>query len=189
MTFVVAGAGAGERSRAAGLRRRASMRAIVVGGRSLRPDLYRDGAGPRLAGSAELRDDGMLLPGGDRDGASPELRLLSHVEVRTDEDGCLAIASGALLTGYAASGWRGSPTRKSMDGSRRRTSAKCGRGSLRVGGRRGAFVKIGGESVDLSRLDAVLERVMREQAAASGRGRRPRQQARPCHPTRCHGGR
>jgi len=85
---------------------------------------------------------------------SPKLVFLDHVEARIEADGRLALRSDALLTGYATDagfadpkidGWFLTEDVASIDGR-----------VLRVEGRRGDFVKIGGESVDLSRLDRIL---------------------------------
>ncbi|HEX6098892.1 MAG TPA: hypothetical protein VF432_21435 [Thermoanaerobaculia bacterium] len=96
----------------------------------------------------------MLLA--DRHGrrGAPPLVLLDHIEARIEPDGRLALRSEALLTGYATEegfidpkvdGWFLTEDIASIDGR-----------ILRVEGRRGDFVKIGGESVDLSRLDRIL---------------------------------
>jgi len=83
-----------------------------------------------------------------------ELILLDHIEARIESDGRLALRSEALLTGYASEegfldpkidGWFITEDIASLDGR-----------VLHVQGRSGDFVKIGGESVDLSRLDRIL---------------------------------
>jgi O-succinylbenzoic acid--CoA ligase len=142
------------------LRAPRSMRAIVVGGGALPDELYR---AARELGWPVLPSYGMTeccSQVATATGDSPALRLLSHVEVRTDEDGCLAIRSDALLTGYAAEGRFLDP--KADGWLQTEDVGEVREGELRIVGRRGAFIKIGGESVDLSRLDAVLERVLRE---------------------------
>jgi O-succinylbenzoic acid--CoA ligase len=100
-------------------------------------------------------------------GDSPELILLDHFQARTEEDGRLAFRGEALLTGYAEwaesgprfvhvlqKGWFITEDLGEIDGR-----------VLRVFGRRGDFVKIGGESVDLSRLDAILASIAGADAA------------------------
>ena len=87
--------------------------------------------------------------------ASRELVILDHIDARTESDGRLALRSDALLTGYAtehgfvdpkdSEGWFITEDLGSIEGR-----------VLRVEGRHGDFVKIGGESVDLARLDAIL---------------------------------
>lgn len=97
------------------------------------------------------------------DAGGPELLLLDHIEARTEPDGRLALRSEALLTGYATEegfldpkidGWFLTEDLGTLDGR-----------TLRVQGRRGDFVKIGGESVDLSRLDRILAAVLSGSAA------------------------
>lgn len=144
-----------------GMRVPRSLRAIVVGGGALSDELY---AAARELGWPVLPSYGMTeccSQVATATGDSPTLRLLSHVEVRTDEEGCLAIRSDALLTGYAVEGRFYDP--KDDGWLQTEDVGEVSDGELRVVGRRGGFVKIGGESVDLSRLDAVLERVLREQ--------------------------
>lgn len=133
------------------------MRAIVVGGGALSGDLYRDA---RALGWPVLPSYGMTECASQvataRDG-SPELELLDHVELRIGDDGRIAIRSQALFSGYATEGglvdpkvdgWFVTEDLGSIDGR-----------TLWVEGRRGDFVKIGGESVDLSRLDRILAQV------------------------------
>ena len=131
-----------------------NLRAIVVGGGALDAELYARGwelGWPLLPsyGMTECCSQvATAAPG------SPELILLDHVEARTESDGRLAIKSDALLTGYATregfvdpkvQGWFITDDHGSVEGH-----------TLHIEGRRGDFVKIGGESVDLSRLDAVV---------------------------------
>jgi O-succinylbenzoic acid--CoA ligase len=79
------------------------------------------------------------------------------MEARIDTDGRIAFRSEALLTGYATEesfedpkidGWFKTPDVGTLEG----------RG-LRVAGRSEDFIKIGGESVDLSRLDRILGQI------------------------------
>jgi O-succinylbenzoic acid--CoA ligase len=132
-----------------------NLRAVVVGGGALPDALY---AGARALGWPLLPSYGMTETCSQVATAtlgSPELRLLDHVEVRTEPDGLLAFRGASLLTGYAtesgfadpktSDGWFITEDLGAVDGNR-----------LQVEGRRGDFVKIGGESVDLARLDAIL---------------------------------
>ena len=150
-----------------------SLRAVVIGGGALSPTLYDEARAlgwPLLPsyGMTECCSQIATAPVEDRQSclsaraserrtgriACPPLVLLDHIEARIDEDGRLAIRSEALLTGYATEegfvdpktdGWFLTDDVASLDGR-----------TLRVEGRRGDFVKIGGESVDLSRLDRIL---------------------------------
>ncbi len=146
----------------AGLRAAVGIRAIVVGGGAMSQSLYESG---RALGWPLLPSYGMTECCSQVATAtldSAELRLLDHVEVRVGADGVLAIRSEALLTGYATEaglvdprvdGWLVTRDRGSVEGR-----------TIRVEGRSDDFVKIGGESVDLSRLDAILAGITAEAA-------------------------
>jgi len=148
-----------------------SVRAIVVGGGALSRELY-DAA--RELGWPVLPSYGMTETCSQvatAKGDSPDLMLLDHFEARTEEDGRLAFRGEALLTGYAV--WEDGVARL-VHVLRRGwfitedigeiVESERGR-ILRVSGRRGDFVKIGGESVDLSRLDAILAAIAGADAA------------------------
>lgn len=135
-----------------------SLRAVVVGGGALSDELY--GAAREL-GWPLLPSYGMTECCSQVATATyseplrlPDLVLLDHVEARIEPDGRLALRSEALFTGYATEegfvdpkvdGWFITEDIAALDGR-----------VLRVEGRRGDFIKIGGESVDLSRLDRIL---------------------------------
>jgi O-succinylbenzoic acid--CoA ligase len=89
--------------------------------------------------------------------------LLGHMEARREDDGRLAFRGPSLFTGYATEqglidpkidGWFVSEDLGDVNGR-----------ALRVIGRAGDFIKIGGESVDLKRLDRVLYEVAGSDAA------------------------
>jgi O-succinylbenzoic acid--CoA ligase len=90
--------------------------------------------------------------------------LLSHLEARAEPDGRLAFRGASLFSGYVQAdgtfvdpkvdGWFISEDLGTVDGR-----------VLRVRGRRGEFVKIGGESVDLGRLDRILQEIAGDAAA------------------------
>jgi O-succinylbenzoic acid--CoA ligase len=89
-------------------------------------------------------------------------RLLSHLEARAENGDRLAFRGASLFTGYVAEeglvdpkrdGWFLTEDLGEVDGR-----------VVRVRGRAGEFVKIGGESVDLKRLD----RIAAEAARACG---------------------
>lgn len=138
----------------ASLRPPRQLRAIVVGGGALDGDLYN---GARERGWPLLPSYGMTETCSQVATAtlvSPELVLLDHVEARQESDGRLAFKGESLLTGYGAEdgfvdpkedGWLITADLGTVEGR-----------VLRVQGRAGDFVKIGGESVDLTRLDAIL---------------------------------
>jgi o-succinylbenzoate---CoA ligase len=145
------------------LRAPRQLRAIVVGGGSLEAGLY---AAARALGWPLLPSYGMTETCSQVATAtvsSPELVLLDHVEARVEAEGRLAFRGASLLTGYGTEGgfvdpkidgWLITEDLGSMEG-----------GVLKVMGRRGDFVKIGGESVDLTRLDAILASIAGTHAA------------------------
>ena len=142
----------------------ANLRGVVVGGGALPDAIY---AGARVLGWPLLPSYGMTETCSQVATAklgSPELRLLDHVEARTEPDGRLAFRGPSLLTGYGTEGGLVDP--KTSDGwflTEDLGSVESGR--LQVEGRRGDVVKIGGESVDLTRLDAILASIAGAHAA------------------------
>lgn len=134
-----------------------SLRAVVVGGGALSADLHETA---RALGWPLLPSYGMTECSSQVATAShgsTDLLLLDHVDARIEPDGRLALRSDALFTGYATEegfvdpkidGWFITDDVATLDGR-----------VLRVEGRRGDFVKIGGESVDLSRLDRILAEI------------------------------
>ncbi len=142
----------------------ANLRAVVVGGGALPDALY---TGARALGWPLLPSYGMTETCSQVATAtlrSPELLLLDHVEARTEPDGRLAFRGASLLTGYATEGGFVDP--KTTDGwfVTEDLGAVEGR-RLHVEGRCGDVVKIGGESVDLTRLDAILASIAGTHAA------------------------
>ncbi len=140
-----------------------SLRAVVIGGGALSSSLYDDA---RALGWPLLPSYGMTECCSQVATATvdaPELVLLDHIEARIEDDGRLSLRSDALFTGYASEdgfadpkndGWFTTEDVASVDGR-----------VLQVHGRRGDFVKIGGESVDLSRLDRILAELGADAAA------------------------
>jgi O-succinylbenzoic acid--CoA ligase len=89
--------------------------------------------------------------------------LLPHLDARVGPDGRVALRGSSLLTGYVTEhglidpkvdGWFVSEDVGDVDGR-----------TLRIHGRAGDFVKIGGESVDLGRLDRILAEIAGDAAA------------------------
>ena len=140
-----------------------NLRAIIVGGGALSDVLYDDA---RALGWPLLPSYGMTETCSQvatATLASSELSLLGHVEARTEPDGRLAFRSSSLLTAYATEHGLIDPK---IDGwfVTEDLGTIAGR-VLRVQGRRGDFIKIGGESVDLARLDAILSAIAGSHAA------------------------
>ncbi|MEO8034744.1 MAG: AMP-binding protein [Acidobacteriota bacterium] len=144
-----------------------SIRAIVVGGGALAPSLIDAG---RELGWPLLQSYGMTECCSQVATAtyeSSELRVLPHLQVREEEDGLLAVCGSSLLTGYAMFDKAGRATFIDPKTGGWFVTEDLGEVKgrvLRVARRRGDFVKIGGESVDLRRLDRILEEIV----AASG---------------------
>ena len=133
------------------------MRAILVGGGAFDRALQ---AEARTLGWPVLATYGMSECAST---VAVEGTLLDHLEARREEDGRLAFRGAALFTGYASEeglidpkidGWFVSDDLGEVDGR-----------TLRVFGRGSDFAKIGGESVDLLRLDAILRSIAGEDAA------------------------
>jgi o-succinylbenzoate---CoA ligase len=132
-----------------------SLRAVVIGGGALSDEMYgqaRDLGWPLLPSYGMTECCSQVATARAE---SKELIILDHVEVRVEHDGRLALRSEALLTGYATDGGFRDPK---VDGwFMTEDSGSVNGRTLRVLGRSSDFVKIGGESVDLSRLDRVLD--------------------------------
>jgi O-succinylbenzoic acid--CoA ligase len=142
------------------------LRAIVVGGGALSEDAYRAAA---ALGWPLLPSYGMTECGSQIATAKPgsrELVLLDAFEARIEKDGRLAFRGEPLLTGYGTAGGFVDPKRRGWLVTDDLGSIEEGR-VLRVTGRRGDFIKIGGESVDLARLDAILSAVAGPHAAVA----------------------
>src|ERR1051325_2059627 len=128
----------------------ASLRAIVVGGGAFQDD----NRGWPLLPSYGMTETASQVATATL--GSPELILLDHVEARI-EDGHIALRGESLLTGYATESGFEDPKREGWF-----VTPDLGRVEgriLHVAGRSGDFVKIGGESVDLSRLDRILAEI------------------------------
>ena len=137
---------------AAGLQPPPMLRAILVGGGAFDPV---DAPGWPVLASYGMSECASTI--------SIESQLLSHIEARRDADGRLAFRGPSLFTGYATEngladpkidGWFLSEDLGDVEGR-----------TLRVDGRAGDFVKIGGESVDLKRLDRILHELAGDEAA------------------------
>lgn len=90
--------------------------------------------------------------------------VLRHLEAKAGEGGRLAFRGASLLTGYAGEG--GSLLDPKVDGWFVTEDLGAVRGrELIVRGRGADHVKIGGEAVDLTRLDGILETIAGDTAA------------------------
>jgi o-succinylbenzoate---CoA ligase len=136
---------------AAGLRPSKTLRAILVGGGIFEMSVSEWPTLPSY-GMTECSSTVAI-----------EGTLLNHIDARREPDGRLAFRGSSLLTGYATEdglidpkidGWFISEDLGDVNGR-----------TLRVEGRAGDFVKIGGESVDLKRLDRILHELAGDDAA------------------------
>ena len=157
----------------AGLRAPKSLRAIVIGGGALNPELYKKA---RLLGWPLLPSFGMteacsqvataplsLIPTNDP-GKQPEeqtpLKLLPHLEARVGQEDRLLLRGHSLLTGYAQirNGeyvWIDPKNREGWFETEDLIELKDG--FLRPLGRRGDYIKVLGEGVSLLQLQQKLE--------------------------------
>jgi O-succinylbenzoic acid--CoA ligase len=147
-----------------------AIRAVVVGGGALPPDLWRRARAlgwPVLPsyGATECASQIATAAPGGTDAEPPPMRLLPHVEVRSGGDGRLEVRSDALFTGYATETGLVDPRR---DGWWRTDDlGEVAHGTLVVQGRADETVKVGGELVNLAALDARLDEVRRVVAPAA----------------------
>jgi o-succinylbenzoate---CoA ligase len=145
------------------LRAPRNLRAIVVGGGAFSDELYEQA---HELGWPVLPSYGMTECCSQVATATPasaDLVLLDHVEARMTEDDRIALRSESLLTGYATEGGFVDPKRDGWFLTEDRGTVE-GR-TLHVAGRLGEFIKVGGESVDLSRLDRILATIAGDGAA------------------------
>ena len=158
---------------AAGQRSPAHLRAAVVGGGAIDSVLYEKARslGWPLLPSYGLSECASQVA--TARGDLPDLRLLPHVTAATTEEGRLRLRSRALFSGYlfveSGRAWFEDPKE---DGAF--LSEDCGdvhAGCLRVYGRIGDRVKVGGENVDVARLERLLGVLAGEHGLGPGRSR------------------
>lgn len=144
-----------------------SLRAVIVGGGGLGVDLYRQAKalGWPLLPSYGLTECASQVATASLDSLLsdefPLLQVLPHFYARINSDGLINVKGESLLSGYAVQnngkamfidpkhdGWFQSEDMGSLEN-----------GFLTVHGRQGDFVKIGGEGVDIGRLQHILNGV------------------------------
>lgn len=149
------------------LRAPRSIRAVVIGGGALHPDLgerARALGWPLLPSYGATECASQIATAASADTA--ELRILSHVEVRMGAGERLEVRSEALFTGYATEAGLVDPTR---DGWWRTDDVGAVRDqTLVVHGRADETMKVGGELVNLGALEARLAEVCAAVAPAAG---------------------
>ncbi len=137
-----------------------SLRAIIVGGGRLSDHLYEEAEklGWPLLPSYGMTECCSQIATAELHHPT-KLRILSHVEVKITPEGLISVRSPSLLTGYAHIGsrivWE--------DPKKERWLVTSDRGNvnghyLEVLGRADEMIKIGGENVDFSYLESILDR-------------------------------
>jgi O-succinylbenzoic acid--CoA ligase len=134
-----------------------SLRAILVGGGAFEPVAVE---AARNAGWPVLPSYGMTECCST---ISIEDTLLPHLDARVEPDGRVALRGSSLLTGYVTD--QGLLDPKVDDWFISEDAGVVEGRTLRILGRAGDFVKIGGESVDLGRLDRILGELAGDAAA------------------------
>lgn len=144
------------------LQPRPELRAMLVGGAAFDPALASRARnlGWPVHASYGMSECASTIAIGSAIGEP--LQLLPHLEARLDADDRLALRGASLFTGYIEhgvltdpkiDGWFVSEDRATLDGR-----------TLTITGRPSDFVKIGGESVDLRRLDRILATITSDAA-------------------------
>ena len=150
-----------------GLRAPARLRAVLLGGGALAPELWR---AARELGWPVLPTYGMTECGSqaataalsDLDSAEfPPLRLMPHLEAARGDESRLRLRGASLFTAYVtADGSVVDPKREGWHTTDDRGAVEAAPGCapcLRIEGRTRDLIKVGAENVDLARLDRVLE--------------------------------
>lgn len=148
-----------------GLEAPKSLRAIIVGGGAMSEHLYFAAVklGWKLLPSYGLTECASGVATAELGSWNllqyPLLKPLEHVELALDQDGFLKIKSESLLTAYVEKGDEGYILRDPKNDGWLTTEDKVlfEQQGIKSVSRGEHFVKIGGESVDLLRLDKILE--------------------------------
>lgn len=146
------------------LRAPPSLRAVFIGGSSLSQELYFQAAAlgwPLLPtyGMTECCSQIATAPLFSwKENRYPSLKPLNHVKTRINDQGLLEISSGALLTAYVMEG-KGFYDPKKEGWLTTEDCVTLGDEGISQISRGNGFVKIGGENVDLQRLQGILEDV------------------------------
>lgn len=151
-----------------GLQAPASLRATVIGGGALQKSLFFQavelGWKPLPSyGLTECASQVATAPLGfwteDRESRDYALKVLSHLKVRINDEGFICIAGPSLLSGYVVDSPDGPYFVDPRQDGWLQTEdlGTINSNGLIVHGRNSNFVKIGGESVDLLRLEGILQ--------------------------------
>lgn len=139
-----------------------SLRAVIVGGGVLEETLYRQAIalGWKLLPSYGLTECASQVAtasiGSWECHSFPKLSVLPHVKVSINNQGLICITGPSLLTGYVTNnnqfvdpkndGWLQTEDLGQLENNQ-----------LRILGRAGSMIKIGGENVDLASLESMIE--------------------------------
>lgn len=134
-----------------------SLRGVIVGGGALSEEIYHRGKelGWPLLPSYGLTECASQVATASNKNA--KMRLLPHIEARINEKGYLAIKSPSLLTLYAINAEFIDPKKDGWFETEDLAEIKDG--EIIIKGRKNNFIKIGGESVDILRLEGILEAI------------------------------
>lgn len=138
-----------------------NVRAIIVGGGRLDETLYHQAVAlgwPLLPsyGLTECCSQVATAPlHSVLERKYPNLRVLSHLKVDVNSDGFIRIKGKSLLTGYVMHSRFFDPKKDGWFLTE--DLGKIEDRHLQVFGRQGDFIKIGGESVDVGRLQSILD--------------------------------
>jgi O-succinylbenzoic acid--CoA ligase len=139
-----------------------SLRAVFVGGGSLSPELYSKAVAlqwPLLPsyGMTECSSQVATAAFGSwKEEGYPQLIPLKHIAMRLNSSGFFEICSEALLTGYVTEG-EGFIDPKKDGWFTTEDSVTMGERGIKGISRGKDFAKVGGENVDLQRLQGILE--------------------------------
>ncbi len=149
-----------------------SLRAVLVGGGLLQDNLYRqarDLGWPLLPtfGMSELCSQVATVPLASLNENSaivPPAHLLSHIQARTTKDSRLEIKSAALLSAYVYASEKGSRLEDPKKDGWFLTSdfAELSGAELRFKGRLQDQIKVGGEVVNLARLQGLFQTLIQD---------------------------
>ncbi|UOE99908.1 AMP-binding protein [Bdellovibrio reynosensis] len=147
-----------------------SLRAVVVGGGVLDQELYRKALvlGWPLLPSYGMTETASQIATADLNSLGhpyfPEVKLLSHAQARTNNEGFIEVSSTSLFTMYAQNTFEGF---KSWDPKINGWFTTEDRGqvlgdNLVIEGRAKDYIKIGGEGTNVARLRSILENCIQE---------------------------
>ncbi len=149
------------------------LRVVFVGGGQLKSDLYLRARklGWPLLPSYGMTETGSMIACANLKSLSeaknnPEIKILPHAKVKTNEEDHLIIESSSLLTMYARNLNDDGTEYEYFDPKIKGifVSEDCGQvtdGGLIINGRKSDFIKIGGEASHLGRLREILNQLVK----------------------------